>query len=666
MKFTMLNDRIKRAVKLTFLYQHIKRAKFLPVSIERYNQLPEDEKTPIRICVNRGNKTAQIKEMFSSIRINYLHKRRFISWIDTGLVIPVFGSMTDNVPPNYSLIIEHSLQSLIDMNSGDNEIKKSNRILLCAIRQYIIRIINTIENDSNVFESTKEYFRRMLTCRAESLEEALQRILFWNSIFWQSRHRLIGLGRLDLILSRFADEKENIDILVEFYKELHRYYIYKSNKVSLGDTGQIIILGGTDDNGEYYYNNLTYSFIKAMIIAKLPDPKILLRVSDNMPMDLLGIGIDCISTGIGCPLLSNDDVVIPALEKFGYTHEDACNYVTSACWEPVAYGKSLEKNNILDLNFAEAITMMYDDKEINECSNFEDFLRLYYKCLKKEIIRIKEKLDKVQWEQDPIMTLFTMGCVENNKDISSGGAVYNDYGILGVGMSNAVNSLLNIKHLVFEEKKYSICEICGICNMNYDGKEEVRKTLSDVRYYGHDDNEPITLTNSIIQFVYDNLSSYRNRFGGKLKWGLSSSNYLENGKKTKATLDGRHSGEPLGVHISCEDNLPYTELVLFASKLDYSGNKSNGNVVDFFVSPSFIINNREKFLMFIKKSIKQGFFQMQMNVVDSKTLIDAKSNPKKYPNLIVRVWGFSAYFNDLPESYKDLLIRRAIQSERVA
>ena len=70
--------------------------------------------------------------------------------------------------------------------------------------------------------------------------------------------------------------------------------------------------------------------------------------------------------------------------------------------------------------------------------------------------------------------------------------------------------------------------------------------------------------------------------------------------------------------------------------------------------------------MFIKKSIKQGFFQMQMNVVDSKTLIDAKSNPKKYPNLIVRVWGFSAYFNDLPESYKDLLIRRAIQSERVA
>ena len=69
-----------------------------------------------------------------------------------------------------------------------------------------------------------------------------------------------------------------------------------------------------------------------------------------MPQNLLVLALECNATGIGSPLLSNDDIVIPALEKFGYVHEDACNYVTSACWEPLAYGKSLEKNNILDIN----------------------------------------------------------------------------------------------------------------------------------------------------------------------------------------------------------------------------------------------------------------------------------------------------------------------------
>ena len=81
------------------------------------------------------------------------------------------------------------------------------------------------------------------------------------------------------------------------------------------------------------------------------------------------------------------------------------------------------------------------------------------------------------------------------------------------------------------------------------------------------------------------------------------------------------------------------------------------------VSPSFIEKNEDKFIDFIVSSIRIGFFEMQMNVVSSETLIKAKAHPSEFPNLIVRVWGFSAYFNDLPESYKDVLIERALKSE---
>ena len=117
------------------------------------------------------------------------------------------------------------------------------------------------------------------------------------------------------------------------------------------------------------------------------------------------------------------------------------------------------------------------------------------------------------------------------------------------------------------------------------------------------------------------------------------------------------------MHISCDVLNGYTELVQFAAKLDYGEGRFNGNVIDFFVSPNFIEDNFEKFVDFLMASIKVGFFEMQMNVISSEKLLEARKNPEKFPNLIVRVWGFSAYFNDLPESYKDLLIERALKNE---
>ena len=121
---------------------------------------------------------------------------------------------------------------------------------------------------------------------------------------------------------------------------------------------------------------------------------------------------------------------------------------------------------------------------------------------------------------------------------------------------------------------------------------------------------------------------------------------------------------PYSTHISCLD-AAYTEVVNFAAQLDYKNHRLNGNVVDFFVPPRLIADNLDKFRLFMKGAIKSGFFQMQMNIMDSQTLIDAKEHPDQYAGLIVRVWGFSAYYNDLPESYKDLMIARALAAEQL-
>ena len=136
-------------------------------------------------------------------------------------------------------------------------------------------------------------------------------------------------------------------------------------------------------------------------------------------------------------------------------------------------------------------------------------------------------------------------------------------------------------------------------------------------------------------------------------------------RKMPADLSGRRKGMPYNTHISCL-HAAYTEVVNFAAHLNYKNQRFNGNVVDFFVSPSMINNNLDKFVSFMKGAVNTGFFQMQMNLLDSRTLIEAKAHPDQYSGLIVRVWGFSAYFSDLPESYQDLLIDRAQAAERAA
>lgn len=600
----------------------------------------------------------QIEQMLNMIPIQLRNDTRFQSWIDTRMYVVRFGSMTDNIPPNYELIVNNSLDSLIEENKNrNNKVCSDNVKILTAVQNYVKNIILEMEKSLNErmdekLQQTKQYFERMIACKAETLEEALQRIIFWSDIFWQSQHCLLGLGRLDKILDKIKipdSREECIKVICDFYEEMHRYYSYKSSRVTLGDTGQIIILGGIDDKNTYFYNNLTYLFIEAAMKISLPDPKLMLRVSSRMPDNLLALAVDCIAMGTGSPLLSNDDKIIPSLISFGYTMEDACDYVTSACWEPLSYGRSLEKNNITDLNYAAAFCNTCLDCSFEKLKSFEELIDLYLAYLREEIRLAVKKLNAMEWEANPLMSLFTQGCKESGKDISCGGAIYNDYGILTVGLANVINSLFNIKNLAFIHQDFSMIDLKKAVLDNYRNNQKLKEKLNASKFYGRDDTEVIQLVKRITKVLKDELGDYRNKYNGKVKWGLSSSNYLESGKTTGATLDGRQSGEPLATHISAPQGVAFTELMNFAEAMDCDGQSANGNVVDF-----------------LKYSIKNGFFQVQMNVVSSITLVKAKAHPENFPNLIVRVWGFSAYFKDLPEEYQDVLIRRAMESEQVS
>lgn len=618
--------------------------------------------------ISRG---MQIRKLFEKIKIK-TGETKFIYDIDILKTLNVENSTIENTTIDYEICLDKSLEDMKKENDNmkEGDYKQSQKQLLLGIEELIDKEI-TIIKKAGKEEKYIQYFNNIKNKKAQGFEEALQRILFYNQMLWQTGHPLNGLGRLDKILEKYyeKDLKENKitkqdagELINEFLKTLHQKYWYKSNSL-LGDTGQVIILGGKEPDGKYFCNDLTYMFIEEVEKLQLPDPKVLLRVDKNVPRKLMETSVKCIKTGIGCPLFSNDEVVIPKLIEFGFEKNDAHNYVTAACWEPLITGKSFDQNNMKSIVFLKPFTDMLNTEELEKIQNLEQLMEKYKKYLEKYINEFFKQLDERKYEKDPLMSLFIPNCNKTEKDVTEGGAIYNNYGATSVSLANTVNSIINIDKFVFQDKKYTLKELNEIRKNNFENNENVQLKDQGIRY-GKDDEKVLEITNTITNWVNELLKNKINRIGGKLKFGLSAPSYIDESKDFEASLDGRKQGDAFIVHISSDiTSNPYTELIQFASKIDYSGNRFNGNVIDFMVTPSFMENNFEKFTDFLILSIDVGFFQMQMNVVSSGTLIKAKEHPEDFPNLIVRVWGFSAYFNDLPEEYKNVLIERALKNE---
>lgn len=615
----------------------------------------------------------QIKKLFDKIKIEINENDEFLYSLDEYKTLITDGRRIDNTTIDYEKVLKTSIKQLREENNelADSTYKKMQTVTIDTIDKLIDKEIKAI-NKSKIKnkEQIANYFYRMKDEKAENFSEALQRILFYNQILWQANHVLSGLGRLDKILNEiYVKEKDKIGReeikkqIKSFIKILHSKYWLKSN-VLLGDTGQIIILGGKEENGEYFCNELTYIFIEAIKELQIPDPKVLLRVSEKTPRSLMELSLECIKTGVGCPLLSNDEVIISNLIKAGYGN-DSYNYVTSACWEPLIVGKSVAQNNIDSLVWIEPLNIMLEQENLEEIKKYDDLLKIYKEYLQKYIKDFIEQINKIKWEKAPLLSLFVDGTKESLKDVSEGGAVYSDCGLTTVSLSNTVNAIYNIKKLVFEDKEYTLTELNQIRMKNYEAYSDVLEKLKKQQIrFGTDNDEIIGLTNTITGYANEILGESKNIWGGKIKIGYSAPTYIIKSENCKASLDGRKNGEPFGVHISSDKpSTAYTELIQFGAKLEYDGYRFNGNVIDFMITPSFIGNHFDKIVDFLILSIHLGFFQMQMNVTSSEILIKAKENPKEYENLIVRVWGFSAYFNDLPENYKDLLIERALKNE---
>lgn len=608
----------------------------------------------------------QIGKMYKKMKIDNTgeYAYPYDSWM--GRIVHRKKSMIASVTVDYNKVLESRLCEIEKELTGKRSSPFAEREVMMIehirmINNRMVFVFNERTDDRSV--KIVEHLTSMLDRIPQSLDEAIQKLLFYNGLFWQAGHWQNGLGRLDMVLGKYYDRDAQKGIITR--KEAKRLIremcvvlgkdMKAKSRALIGDTGQYILLGGVDKKRNTIHNDLTEIFLEVFTELNVPDPKLILRVNKNTSDIVWKKTIDCILTGCGSPLIINEEKVMDGMKEFGYDDGDIWNFGTSACWEPLVIGKSFDQNNpLLNIPIIESLNKLI--RKQREYETFELLMREFKQLLKKQVL---DNIRDVDFDCSPLYSLFFENCIAKGTDISEGGAKYAYHGVQIVSLPNLINALLNIKTYVFDKNLFTIKECAHALQSNFQKDEGMRMALiTNPKKFGSTDTDVVTLTNDIMQFISDVVAT-KTMNGQKTKVGFSSSHYLIVCKNIGASMDGRLSGTPFAVHISpVSQKVDLQEILDFAGMLDYSGNKMNGNVVDFIV-PKAYSDHPDKLIAILKNAMTTGVYELQLNVLDADTLKDAKQHPEKYPSLIVRVWGFSAYFNDLPEEYKNNLITRA-------
>lgn len=502
----------------------------------------------------------------------------------------------------------------------------------------------------------------------ETLLEALQFLRLVHYCLWCSFNYHNTLGRFDQYLYPYykkdiqegrLTEETALELIEEFFISCNKDSDFYTG-MQQGDNGQSMVLGGLNPDGSDSYNELSDLCLQASLELKLIDPKINLRVNKNTPLKLYEKGTKLTQQGLGFPQYANDDIVIPALLRWGYEKEDAYNYVVAACWEFIIPGKGTDIPNLNTMSYVRTITETLD--ELKNCETFEDYLKLVHQSIDQQAAKLMKQVENIYMEPAPLMSLMMENTVETGQDVSKGNR-YNNYGFHGAGLSTAVDSLAAIRKYVFEEKKISPEDMIRMCHENFKGHEEIQNMLRyEAPKMGNDDEKTDQLAVTLLNWFADALEGHHNDKGGIFRAGTGSAMYYVWDSEVMATPDGRREGEELACNYSpslfMRSEGPVSILKSFA-KPDLE-RVANGGPLTIELTDSMFRNEESirKVAMFVKSFIDMGGHQMQINAVNRDKLLDAKKHPENYRNLIVRVWGWSGYFVELDECYQNHIIKR--------
>ncbi|NBJ96502.1 pyruvate formate-lyase [bacterium 1xD8-48] len=637
-EYENLADEFKR-LKLSPIERMTRRFELM-LRLERPVLLPGEQ-----ICFLRTVKSLPdcfTKDEWESIRAkHHVHERGYIS----------------NLSPNYESAIKTGL--LAKRENADEYGRRAIDAILALSDRY------REEARRQGRRELESVLARVPRYGAENFREALQFFRILHFGLWMEGNYHNTVGRFDKYMYPYLKNDLERGILTEesAYGLLRDFFISFNKDSDLysgiqqGDNGQSMVLGGIDEDGKEVFNLLSKMCLRASRELMLIDPKINLRVSRNTPLEIYELGSELTKAGLGFPQYSNDDVVIDGLVKeYGYEPKDAVNYVVAACWEFIIPHVGTDIVNIDALSFPKVIDVCLH-RDLGGCSRFEDFMDAVKSEIQAKCDVMCENIKSIWFAPSPFMNLFIEGDLYQ-------GAKYNNFGFHGTGIATAADSLAAIEKYVYEEKLVSKQELIEAVDSNF---EEHRELLPILRYeapkMGMNDNAADAKAVFLLEAFADSLKGKRNCRGGIYRAGTGSAMYyLWHADEIGASPDGRRRREPLGTNFSPSlfAGIKGPLSVIQSFTKPRLGKALNGGPLTLeFASSMFEGEDSiKKVAALVKAYIDMGGHQLQLNAVNTERMKDAQLHPENHRQLIVRIWGWSAYFVELDRDYQDHVIRR--------
>ncbi len=589
-------------------------------------------------------------------------------------------------------------------------------IVLDAVEAYALRFATLAEKQAEISgkERKAELLEMARVCRkvpmqaAESFHEALQRLWFLHVILQiESNGHSLSFGRLDQYLYPYYKKSRDKGMSEEYACELlenlwlrtmsvNKIRSWSHTRFSAGSPlYQNVTVGGQDADGKDAVNDLSYLVLRTVARCHLPQPNLTVRYHKGLSDEFMAECIQVIRCGFGMPAFNNDEIIIPSFIEKGVKREDAYNYSAIGCVEVAVPGKwGYRCTGMSFLNFPKTLMIALNDgvdiesgKRVCEgkghfidMESFDDVMKAWDAFVRefcRQAVILDTSADMVLEQEVPdvLCSALTDDCIARGKHLKEGGAVYDFISDLQVGIANLGDSLATIKKCVYEDRSISRKELWNALLSNFecgDG-ERIRDLLLAVPKYGNDDDYVDQLVVRGYESYIDEIAKHKNtRFGrgpigGCYYAGTSSiSANVPQGAGTCATPDGRRAGEPLAEGCSpthaADTNGP-TSVFKSVSKLP-TGKITGGVLLNQKLSPSMLSKPRDsaKLTLLLRTffDVLHGF-HVQYNVVSRETLIDAQLHPEDHKDLIVRVAGYSAFFNVLSKQTQDDIIARTEQ-----
>ncbi len=527
---------------------------------------------------------------------------------------------------------------------------------------------------------------------ARTFLEAVQSILFAQiAINLESLDNAVCPGRMDAYLYEFyARDLAAGRLTRESAKEILSAFCIKLSEIVPVFSklltnihggmfnGQVVTVGGPDSTSE-----LSYILLEIMDELRMRQPNFHARVHARAPQRYMDAVCGILARGANSPALYNDDVIIPTLVKHGCAPKDAGNYTAVGCVEPVCQGKSFSSTDAALVNVPACLEMALNrgrrfgspvrtgprTAAPARMKSMDDLTATFEAQLKGMTARMVRDLHAVEaanakHHPTPLTSCLLDGCLERGVCSTAGGARYNFSGLQNVAPVDIGDSLAAVQRAVFVDRRVSLPALVRALKGGLKD-ETLRAYLRGLPKYGNDDEASDRWTVYGIDAYARALSEAGlNTRGGHYVPGLYSVTAHEYfGRVTGALPNGRRRGEPFTSGVSAANGMDRcgpTALLNSANRIDFS---AVANGVNFNMKfDSHTLRGKTGILALqslLKTFFRRGGMQAQVNVLDPSVLLEARDHPDRYPNLLVRVSGYSAYFNDLTPAMKDEIIRRS-------